>query len=142
MEWNYFDHNRHSVASTGSHHGYTVRFNHFGPEAAGVVVDMHEPGGVHSEVHNNVVGAVDDITGRRDPLQALQVRGVPAESYEVHDNWFFNPTSPRDTPAGGWTTEALIQPTETAWRNVEFWDNHYGAAADVVSEDIVPGYEN
>ena len=141
VEWNYFEHNRHSVASTGSHHGYTVRFNHFGREAAGVVIDIHQPGGVHSEVHNNIVEAVDDIKGRHDPLQAIQVRGVPDESFDVHENWFFNPQEPRSTPLRAWTSEAIIQPTTTSWRNVEIGDNHYGEDADVDASDVIPGYD-
>lgn len=140
IEWNYFEYNRHSVASSGDHHGYTVRYNHFGSDAAGIVIDVHRPGGVRSAVYNNIVEAVDDVQGRHDPLQAIQVRGVPDESYDVHENWFFNPNEPRSRPAGSWTTEAIIQPTETAWRNVSFRDNFYGEDAAVEADDIIPGY--
>jgi hypothetical protein len=142
IEWNYFNYNRHSVASTGGHHGYTVRFNHFAEEAVGGVIDIHKPGGTSSEVHNNIVVAVDDVTGDSERIQAIQIRGVPDETYAIHDNWFFNPEEPLDSPSGSWTEEAIIQPTETEWRNVDFHDNHYGPDANVSASDVIPGYGN
>ena len=142
IEWNYFDYNRHSVASTGGHHGYTVRYNHFAETSVDIVIDVHKPGCVNSEVHNNIVEAVEDVDGEHDPLQAIQVRGVPDETFDAHHNWFFNPVPPRDSPTGSWTNEAIIQVHVNEWTNVEFWDNHYGADADVSASDIIPGYGN
>jgi len=141
IEYNYFDYNRHSIASTGSHEGYICRYNHFGPNATGVVIDIHEPGGQQSEVYNNIVEAVDHIGGNNTPLPGVQVRGVPDDVFEVTDNWFFNPNEPLDSPAGSWTNEGIIQPTETAWRNVEFEDNYYGEDASVDYDDIIPEYD-
>jgi len=141
IEYNFFDYNRHSIASTGSHEGYICRYNHFGPNATGVVIDIHEPAGEYSEVHNNIVEAVDHIGGNNTPLPGVQVRGVPGETFEVTENWFYNPNEPLDSPAGSWTNEGIIQPTETAWRNVEFADNYYGEEASVDIEDIIPDYD-
>lgn len=141
IEYNYFNYNRHSIASTGSHTGYVCRYNHFGPDATGIVIDIHSPAGEHSEVHNNIVEAVDHIGGSNEPLPGLQVRGVPGNSYEIYENWFFNPREPLDSPTGSWTNEAIIQPTETAWRNVEFADNYYGTDANVEYSDIIPDYD-
>jgi hypothetical protein len=140
IEWNYLNFNRHSVASTGAHHGYTVRRNHFGPDAVGGLDDIHRPGGVESEVCDNVFEATADVHGRKDPIQTVQVRGVPDETFDVHDNWFLNPVEPRRSPSGSWTTEAIIPPTETAWRNVEYRDNHYGSNVGLKARDFIPGY--
>lgn len=141
IEYNYFDYNRHSIASTGSHEGYVCQYNHFGPNATDIVIDIHEPAGRNSEVHNNIVEANEQIGGDYTPLPALQVRGVPDDVYEITENWFFNQQEPLDSPAGSWTNESIIQPTETAWRNVEFSDNYYGESADVDYDDIIPGYD-
>jgi hypothetical protein len=140
VEWNYLNFNRHSVASTGAHHGYTVRRNHFGPDAVGGLVDIHRPGGVESEVCHNVFEATADVHGRKDPIQAVQIRGVPDETFDVHDNWFLNPLEPRASPSGSWTAEAVIQPTETAWRNVTCRNNHYGTNVGLKARDFIPGY--
>ncbi len=141
IEYNFFDYNRHSIASTGSHEGYICRYNHFGPNATGVVIDIHEPAGEHSEVHNNLVEAVDHIGGSNTPLPAVQVRGIPGDEFEVTENWFYNPNEPLDSPVGSWSNEGIIQPTETAWRNVEFEANYYGEDASVDVGDIIPDYD-
>ena len=140
LEYNYFNFNRHSVASTGNHTGYICRFNHFGPKTTGGVIDIHTPGGVRSEVHNNVIEAVDQTAGSKSPIQSVQIRGVPDDSYVLYENWFFNPKEPASSATGSWTTEAIIQPTENSWRNVEFYDNYYGEGANVSVSDIIPGY--
>jgi len=137
VEWNYFDYNRHSMVSSGTHHGYTCRYNHFAADAVGAPIDVHSPGGVRSTIHNNVVEPVRHaVHGGR--FRAVQVRGVPDERVAVRDNWFFNEQEPRDDPAG-WTDEAVVQPTEAAWRSVDVEDNHYGESAAVQFSDIIPG---
>lgn len=140
IEYNYFNFNRHSVASTGGHRGYICRFNHFGPDSTGGVIDIHQPGGVESAVHNNVVEATVSTSGHREPLQSIQIRGTPGEAYDVSENWFWNPLEPRSSP-GGWTNEAVIQATAGSWTNVDISDNEYGEDAEVSYGDVIPGYD-
>jgi hypothetical protein len=141
IEYNYFNFNRHSVASPGTNHGYTCRYNHFGPDLTDTPMDVHEPGGVRLEVHNNVVEGFVPNIGRfaGEQHQSVQVRGVPDDVAAITDNWFWNPDAPRDTPSG-WTDEAIIQPLVDEWTNVTFSGNAYGEGADVTFGDVIPGY--
>lgn len=137
IEYNYFNYNRHSVKSAGQNPGYIVRYNHFGPKATGTAIDAHEPAGIKYEVHNNIIEAVETTDG--EPIPSIQVRGVPDDVYEIHNNWFWNPRTPLDSP-NGWTEEAIIQPREDEWTNVTWWDNYYGTDASVTYSDIIEGY--
>ena len=142
IEYNYFNYNRHSIASSGDHEGYVARYNHFGPETVDTPIDVHEPGCVRVEVYNNVVEPVYPYTGRFEDEQHQQVqfRGVPDDIGVVEDNWLFNPTPPGDEP-DGWGPEAIIQPREDEWTNVTFSGNRYGEDANVSYSDVIPGYD-
>ena len=143
IEYNYFNFNRHSIATTGDNPGYVCRYNHFGPETTDHVIDVHRGDGREYQIHNNVVEAVEAVAGgnregRTRP--AVTIRGVPADIADVHDNWFYNPDEPRDSP-NGWTDEAITQVHVDEWTNVTFSDNAYGADANVSYSDIIPGYD-
>ncbi|UWG47967.1 Uncharacterized protein HSRCO_1688 [Halanaeroarchaeum sp. HSR-CO] len=131
IEWNAFDYNRHSVASSGSG-GYVVRYNHFGSSTIGHVIDMHKPGGTDMEIYRNTVEATYSVAdGDRKP--AVAIRGVPEVLASVQDNWFYNEAEPLASP-DGWTGESIIQVHVDEWANVEFPQNHYGSsepAADI-----------
>ncbi|MGM0398722.1 MAG: hypothetical protein ACQEQY_06975, partial [Halobacteriota archaeon] len=125
IEWNAFDYNRHSIASSGSG-GYVVRYNHFGPKTIEPIIDMHKPGGTHLEVYRNTVEATHSLAhGARE--SAVQIRGTPDDVAEIRDNWFYNEVEPLDSP-DGWTTEAITQVHVDEWTNVEFENNHYGSS--------------
>ena len=124
IERNYFNYNRHAVAGSGGG-GYTVRFNHFGPDTIGHVIDMHTPGGDRLKIHQNTVEAVHAVNdGSKKP--AVAIRGTPSEGASIERNWFYNPTPPRDRP-DGWTNEAIIQVGTSQWENVSWADNHLGS---------------
>lgn len=141
IEFNYFDFNRHSVATDGSHYGYVCRYNHFGPDLTSHVIDMHDPAGARYEVHNNVVQGYVDTSGEQRP--AVAVRGVPDDVALIEDNWFWNPERPRDSPSYNWTNEAIIQPEVDGsyWQSVNFSGNHYGENAGVGYSDVISGYD-
>jgi len=143
IEYNYFNFNRHSVASSGDHKGYVCRYNHVGPEATSYAIDAHDPACVRIKVHNNVVELYERTHGGHagDPVGTCKVRGVPDDLASYRDNWFFNPKEPRDSPAGN-TGEAIVQWADVSdWRNVEFSGNHYGEDANVTYSDVIPGYD-
>jgi hypothetical protein len=125
IEWNYFNYNRHAVASTGSG-GYTVRYNHFGPDTIGHVIDMHKPGGNRMEIYNNTVEGYEAVKdGSQKP--AVAIRGVPNDVATIYDNWFYNPDEPRNSPSG-WTTECIIQVHVDSWTDVTWSNNHLGSS--------------
>lgn len=131
IEFNRFEHNRHSVADGGGG-GYVVRHNVFRAPLISHVVDQHPPGGTHMEVYNNTVEAVtDDQDGTQ--LPGFVVRGVPSEGADLHHNWFYNPDAPLDDPGPGDERRAIVQIGDEGnwthvdeWENVTFSDNHYG----------------
>jgi|GEM_PF-688130 len=143
IEYNYFNFNRHSTASAGDHHGYTARYNHFGPESTSYVIDAHDPACVRIEVHNNVVEADEVTYGQHEGniVGTCKVRGIPDDVALFRDNWFFNPREPLDSPSGN-SGEAIVQWADVSdWRNVEFYGNSYGADAPVSFGDVIPGYD-
>ncbi|WP_157533069.1 right-handed parallel beta-helix repeat-containing protein [Haloferax profundi] len=124
IEYNLFDHNRHSVQGNGG--GYTIRYNHVKADAISHVFDQHRPGGTTMKIYNNTVEAIyDELEDEKVP--AVAIRGVPDDIADIHDNWFYNPVEPRDNPSG-WTNEAIIQVHTDEWRNVSFNNNHYGSS--------------
>jgi len=124
IEYNYFNYNRHSVAGAGGC-GYTVRYNHFGPETVDHVIDQHEPGGTTMAVHHNTVEAVTHVQND-GATEAVAIRGTPDDVADVHHNWFYNPTEPKSSPAG-WDGSAITQVNTGSWQNVEYEANHYGS---------------
>lgn len=124
IEYNYMNYNRHSVASSGGN-GYTVRFNHFGPDAIDHVIDCHPPGGTTLEIHHNTVEAVTQVQNDETP-EAVAVRGVPDDVADVHHNWLFNDNEPKERPEG-WDGSAITQVNVDDWAHLTFEHNHYGS---------------
>jgi len=124
IEYNYFNYNRHSIASGGGN-GYTARYNHFGPDAVDHVMDMHRPGGTTIDIHHNTVEAVTHVqdNGR---TECVAIRGTPSDVADIHGNWFYNPNEPKSTPEG-WDGSAITQVHTSSWQNVTFDGNHYGS---------------
>lgn len=140
IEYNYFNYNRHSVATSGDNPGYVLRYNHFGPTEVMHNIDAHEPTGNRYEIHNNIVETVrrewDDNLNH-----AVNIRGVPDDVATIYDNWFFNdnaPDSNGDPDVGGQT---IVQENVSTWTNVEFSSNAYGTDANISYTDIIPGYD-
>jgi len=131
IEYNYFNYNRHSVAGAGGC-GYTVRYNHFGPETVDHVIDQHKPGGTTMEVHHNTVEAVQHVQDG-GATEAVAIRGTPDDVADIHHNWFYNPTEPKSSP-DGWDGSAITQVHTGAWQNVEYEANHYGS--EEPAEDV------
>lgn len=92
IEWNYFDHNRHSVAAFGHRaNGYEARFNVVGPHAVRHAFDMHRLSenleshagplaGTYLRVHHTVFETTD--------AASVVLRGEPTDDSWVRDNWF------------------------------------------------------
>ena len=123
IEYNRFDHNRHSVASSSN--GYTARYNYVGKGAMGHVFDQHS-GGDTITIHHNTVEAVEHAT-KDKKAPGVAIRDVPDNVADIHHNWFYNPEEPLSSPSG-WTDEAIIQVHTDSWRNVDFHSNHYGSS--------------
>ena len=143
IEYNYFNYNRHGVKTAGENPGYTCRYNHFGPQLTDHRIDMHDPAGVHYEVHNNIVEGYIAAEGSRfesTSRPAVTVRGVPDDVAAISDNWFYNPEEPLASPSG-WTDEAITQALVDGWTNVTYSGNYYGENANVTYSDIIPGYD-
>lgn len=92
IEWNYFDHNRHSVAAFGHRqNGYEARYNVVGPHAVRHAFDMHRRSenieeqtgllaGTYLRVHHTVVETTN--------AAAVVLRGESTDSSWVRNNWF------------------------------------------------------
>ncbi|WP_323675932.1 right-handed parallel beta-helix repeat-containing protein [Halorubellus sp. PRR65] len=144
IEYNYFNNNRHSVAMSEANGSYTCRYNHFGPQSIDHVIDVHQPGGVRFDIHNNVVETkYEDVNDRGSDEweNAVAQRGYADDLTLVEDNWFFNPNEPTSSTPGSWSYEAIIQPENDSWTNVTFRNNYYGEDANVTFSDIIPGYD-
>ena len=95
IEFNLFNHNRHSIAATGQPgEGYVARHNVELGVSLSHCFDMHggrdrkdgtNIAGTSIEVYNNTFGA---------PETPVVIRGVPQEKCEVHHNWFVRHTAP------------------------------------------------
>lgn len=126
IEYNLFEHNRHSIAGGGSG-GYTARFNHdIGETAISHIFDMHRPGGARIHIHHNTIEPYDHAAVDRK-ARAVTIRGVPKDEAWIHHNWFHNPEPPRESPNNEWSQdEAITQMHVEEWSNVRFDKNHYG----------------
>ncbi|MFC6953766.1 hypothetical protein [Halorubellus litoreus] len=139
IEYNYFNYNRHDVATTGDNYGYRFRYNHCGPLQVLHNIDAHSPAGTRYEIHNNVVETIfrtwDDLHNH-----IVVIRDVPNDECVIWDNWFFadeaipSLSGPTDTYG-----QVIIQTTST-WQNMNFYGNHYGTDPGITYEDIIPGY--
>jgi len=140
IEYNYFNYNRHSVATTGENPGYVLRYNHFGPKEVMHNIDAHHPAGERYEIHNNIVETV-----RREwdnnLNHAVNIRGVPDELATITDNWFFNDNAPDPNGSPDVGGQTIVQTNVSAWTNISFGDNAYGEDANVSYSDIIPGYD-
>lgn len=118
IEYNYFEFNRHSVA-THSDRSYEVRFNVHGPNMPDHhIFDVHgtkDECGQHCggtaggeiRIHHNTVMAA------KDPV--LSIRGVPETGAWIESNWMYHQKD-----------GAVIQEKEAPFENVTMQDNHYG----------------
>jgi hypothetical protein len=125
IEYNHFNHNRHSVAGSGDE-SYTARYNYVGPRSISHIFDMHEPGGETIKIHHNTVRAVEqDDDNKNTP--AVTIRGTPSDVADIHHNWIYNTEEPCASP-GSWPGCAILQTQHgsSSFQNVEFSSNHYG----------------
>lgn len=129
IDHNTFNRYRHAIASAGSEgSGYNAHHNVFGSMSMSHVIDVHRPGGERFDVHHNTVRSWyqnNPIRGEDKKTPAFAMRGVPSDKAWLHNNWFWNPEPPLDTP-DGWTDEAIIQVFVDEWTNVEWDKNHLG----------------
>jgi hypothetical protein len=156
IEYNYFDATRHAVAGHGgslmSH--YVFRHNLCGPRTRLHVIDMH--GGENTDVEmdceivdwltqyvdnwvagqgmtveNNVVLATVSMRPDSDyPQGGVVVRGVPADTVEVRNNWFFQPSPPfsdhsvnDEASQTGFDGDAVVQWYTNHYCNIETSNN-------------------
>ena len=140
IEYNYFNYNRHSVATGGDNPGYVLRYNHFGPQEVMHNIDAHHPAGVRYDIHNNVVETVrrewDDNLNH-----SIDIRGVPDDVAMIRDNWFFNDNAPDPNGPPDSGGQTIVQENVSSWTNMDFSNgNKYGENANVTYSDIIPGY--
>jgi len=139
IEYNYFNYNRHSIATSGENPGYVLRYNHFGPKEVMHNIDAHPPAGRRYEIHNNVVETIrrewDDNLNH-----AVDIRGVPDDVATITDNWFFNDNAPDPNGAPDQGGQTIVQEDVSEWTNVSFSANYYGEGAATYS-DVIPGYD-
>ncbi|MFB6194060.1 MAG: right-handed parallel beta-helix repeat-containing protein, partial [Halobaculum sp.] len=131
IEYNYLNYNRHGVASSGAG-GYTVRYNHFGPDTIDHVIDCHN-GGKTLKIHHNTVEAVTQVQNNSTP-ENVAIRYVPDDVADIHNNWLYNPNQPKSAPEG-WDGSSITQVHVSSWTNVTFDNNHYGSS-DPGNSDI------
>lgn len=124
VENNYFNFNRHSVASPGKKdQSYICRYNLQGPKTTAHMFDVHSPGGKEFHFHNNRFQTAKTIRGK--PTEAILLRNASENETTIHDNVFAHANRPGDRPADG---QAINQTnTDGEWMNVKFWSNQYGS---------------
>jgi hypothetical protein len=124
VEYNYFDANRHSVAATGENHGYTARYNHFGPTSVMHPIDIHDPGSQETLIENNVV---ESLVRTWDDNCCHAIDGFDGTEGVVHieGNWFWNDSCTYDVP--------------TDDPDIEVVDNDYGEGATTFA-DVIPNH--
>ncbi|TQQ81865.1 hypothetical protein [Halonotius roseus] len=139
IEYNYFNYNRHSVATAGENPGYVCRYNHFGPKEVMHTIDAHSPAGIRYEIYNNIdESVIREWDGGTN--HSVNILDIPDDVATITDNWFFNDNAPDpngDPDVGGQT---IVQENVSAWSNVEFSANYYGENASITYSDIIPGY--
>ncbi|WP_276256422.1 hypothetical protein [Halomontanus rarus] len=128
IDHNTFNRNRHAVACSGSSGtSYEAHRNVVGDYTIGHVFDVHQPGGDRFDIHHNTVRASHYPSG--NPAPNVTIRDVPDDLAWIHNNWFYNPKEPRETP-DMWTDEAIRQVFVDEWTNVEWERNHYGSETE------------
>lgn len=120
IEYNLFDYNRHSIAGTGKvGNAYEARHNVEVRNSLSHYFDMH--GGGDRRDGTNIAGdwmRVHHNTFRGTHVAAVVIRGVPTQTAEIHNNWFFH-----EAPGG-----RVIRPWPTGGAtNVQARNNAYGA---------------
>lgn len=116
IEHNYFDYNRHAIAS-GGRASYEAAYNVVGPNMmpSHHFFDMHAEGGTTLRFHHNTFESAVDA--------AIVIRGTPSDGAWIDNNWFLHATEPDCDGGDG-----------EAWRidggcdNVHVGDNHFGEA--------------
>ncbi len=90
IEYNLFDHNRHSIAGSGKPpSGYEARHNVEIRNSVSHCFDMH--GGRDRKDGTTVAGTWMKVHHNtfRCPKTAVVIRGTPEEQAEIHHNWFY-----------------------------------------------------
>lgn len=127
IEWNYFDHNRHSIAGFGyPNNGYEARFNVVGPNAILHAFDMHYlgenldelgksglgmSGGEFVNIHHNVF----ELTS----YPAFSIQGIPQQYVRFCNNWSADTPDERSGKSNG----VALFPESV---DVRIKDNTYG----------------
>lgn len=92
IEWNYFDHNRHSVAAFGHReNGYEARYNVVGPHAVRHAFDMHGLSENVDSYSGPLAGKflrVHHTVFEPSTAGAVVLRGKPTNQSWVRDCWF------------------------------------------------------
>jgi len=102
IEYNLFNHNRHSLAGTGRPGcGYVARHNVEGTVSLSHCFDMH--GGRDRKDGTNIAGTSIEIVNNTftGPQTPVVIRGVPQEKCEVRRNWFQRHRDARHAVRGG-----------------------------------------
>lgn len=138
IEHNRFAHCRHAITGAGEG-SYTARHNILEEPHTHNIIDMHQMGGIWTDVRRNtVVTHRTDIDGlptwnsSNRTLSGYIQREAPDLQADVYNNWFWNPHPPQDPPYEGFSYHAIDQawpitgyPGE--WQGVNFGSNQYGA---------------
>jgi hypothetical protein len=101
IEFNAFDWNRHSIAGTGQPGcGYVARNNVELGVSSEHCFDMH--GGRDRKDGTDIAGTSIEIYNNtfRAPTLAVNIRGVPQQKCEVHNNWFAKHSERKKTIKG------------------------------------------
>lgn len=101
IEYNLFDHNRHSIAGTGvSGCGYVAKNNIECGESLSHCFDMH--GGRDRKDGTNIAGTLIVICNNtfKASQKAVVIRGEPEEQCRVYHNWFLQHHDPKGAVSG------------------------------------------
>lgn len=134
IQYNYFDHNRHAVAGDGAPNcGYIARYNVCGPRTIGHVFDMHgsswrdaggKLAGKRISIHHNLfLPTREHTTG--NGANAIKVRGIPSEGWQVNCNWFFHNKEPVHGGNGSSAINQIYQKFGDQFVGLERRENYY-----------------
>lgn len=127
IEYNYFNDNRHGLASNGADTvGYRARNNLHGPDGMLFQFEQHDPGGDRMEIEHNEFRMEERNDG--GVARAYAQRGTPEDVAIIEDNWIYNPLDPADEGPGGDAGISQTGHDSSEFVNVEFDNNHYGTS--------------
>ncbi len=140
---NYFDDNRHAVASTGTKDAaYIARNNFCGPHTVSHTFDMHRgnetdtsggsQAGESFEIIGNVILATQELNGHRE--SGIYIRGNPLEKSIIAQNQFAHESKPDGV--GQWGSAYELDVNSIQGSNIVVGENYYG----VSSPSPVPDY--